>query len=135
MPSDISVDKVIKAYISVRAQKDAIEAKAKADVEELKAKLGKFEAWLQAKADETGVKSFKTDYGTAFLTTSDFANVADWDAVLNFIKTNDAYDMLERRVSKTAVRSYLDANKAVPDGVTFGTRISISVRKPAAKVE
>ena len=58
--------------------------------------------------------SFKSEHGTAFLTTVDFANVADWDAVLTFIRDTEAYDMLEKRVSKTAVRGYIEANKAVP---------------------
>ena len=65
----------------------------------------------------------------------DFANVADWDAVLTFIRENDAFDMLEKRVSKTAVRGYIDLTKAVPPGITYGTKLSVSVRKPTVKAE
>jgi len=63
----------------------------------------------------------------------DTATVADWDAVLDFIRENEAYDMLERRVNKTAVRGYIDANSKVPSGVNFGSRLSINVRRPAKK--
>ena len=85
--------------------------------------------------DAEGETSKKTTSGTAFITTTDFANVADWDATLSFIQDNEAWDMLEKRVSKTAVRGYIDANKAVPSGVNYGTRIDVQVRKPANKVE
>lgn len=131
----LTIDKVIEAYIRFRQEKAEIEAETKARVDTIKEKMDKLEAWIQVKADETGVQSFKTDKGTAFLTTTDYAGVADWDAVLDYIKTNDAYDLLERRVSRNAVRSYIDSTGAVPSGVNFGTKISVSVRKPTAKAE
>jgi len=132
--SEPAIDDVISTYITLRSQKEAIEAETKEQVAGIKEKLSKLEVWLQAKADETGVKSFKTDAGTAFLTTSDFASVGDWDVVLQFIKENDAYDMLTKKVSKVAVRGYIDANGAVPAGVNFGTKLGVSVRRPAKKV-
>ena len=46
--------------------------------------------------DASGETQKKTPSGTAFITTVDFANVAEWDAVLDFIKENEAWDMLEK---------------------------------------
>jgi hypothetical protein len=132
---DVTVEQVVAAYMKLRDKKKAIEAEADSKVQEIVQKMEKFEAWIREKATEQGVTSFKTNAGTAFLTTVDFANVADWDAVLTFIKTNEAYDMLERRISKTAVRSYIEAHKEVPAGVNYGTKLSVNVRKPAAKGE
>ena len=131
----MTVDQVIEAYLKYRNKKEALEAEIKDQVKELKDKMAKLEAWIKTKADAEGVTSFKTAHGTAFVTTNDYANVADWDAVLAFIKANDAYDMLEKRVSKNAVRGYIDQQKAVPSGVNYGTRIDVNVRKPANKVE
>jgi len=130
-----TVDQVIEAYLKYRNKKEALEAQIKEQVKELKDKMAKLEAWIKTKADAEGVTSFKTAHGTAFVTTNDYANVADWDAVLAFIKENDAYDMLEKRVSKNAVRGYIDEHKIVPSGVNYGTRIDVNVRKPVAKVD
>ena len=130
-----TVEEVIGAYMKQRLKKEAIEAAAKAEAKVYKEKMTKLEAWLKVKADEDGVTSFKTDSGTAFLTTTDFAAVADWDSVLNFIRDNDAYDMLEKRVSKMAVRGYIEANKSVPAGVNYGTKLDINIRKPVLKGE
>ena len=85
--------------------------------------------------DADGETQKKPPSGTAFITTTDFANVADWDAVLAFIQENEAWDMLEKRISKNAVRQYMDKNKSVPSGVNYGTRIDVNVRKPAKKME
>jgi len=101
----VRVDDVIATYMKLRNEKEAIEAEIKSQVAGLKAKMDKIEAWLKEQADAQGVTSFKGKHGTAFLTTTDYANVADWDAVLEFVKTNEAFDMLEKRVSKIAVRS------------------------------
>ena len=121
--------------MKLRHQKESIENEAKAKVKDIKENMTKLEAWIKEKADADGVTSFKTNHGTAFLTTNDYARVADWDAMLGFIQENEAYDLLEKRVSKVAVRGYIDMNKAVPAGVTYGTRVDINVRKPAPKID
>lgn len=133
MSDEPQIDGVVATYLKLRRSKEAIQRDVKDQVEVINTKLGKLEAWLQEKADELNVKSFKTEAGTAFLTTSDYASVADWDAVLEFIKANDAYDLLNKAVNKKAVREYIDADKAVPQGINFGTRVSIAVRSPAKK--
>ena len=131
----LTIDKVIGTYLKLRGEKEAREAETKKKVKEIKEQLVKLEAYLKERADETGVDSFKTAKGTAFLTTTDFAQVGDWDALLEFVKERDAYDLLEKRVSKTAVRGYIEADKSVPSGVNYGTRIDVNVRKPVNKAE
>lgn len=131
----VNVDDVVATYMKLRSQKESIEAEVKDQVSTLKAKMEKLEAWIKEQADIQGVTSFKTRHGTAFLTTTDYANVADWDAVLGFIRDNEAYDMLEKRISKVAVRGYIEQTKAVPPGVNYGTKLEVNIRKPAAKVE
>jgi hypothetical protein len=126
-----TVEQVVETYLRLRRKKEAIENETKEKVADLKTKMTKLESWLMQKADDDGVTSFKTPAGTAFVTTTDFANVADWDAVLTFIKENDAFDMLEKRVSKTAVRAHMDETGDVPPGITYGSKIGINVRKAA----
>lgn len=131
----IPINKVIDTYLKLRGEKETLESKTKEKVKSIKEQMAKLEAYIKEQADEQGVDSFKTSNGTAFLTTTDFAQVADWDAVLEFIKDNDAFDLLEKRVSKTAVRGYIEADKSVPSGINYGTRIDVNVRKPVNKVE
>lgn len=126
---------VIRTYMKLREQKAAIEAEAKDRLAGLKVKMEKLEAYLKIQMDEQKLTSFKSEYGTAFLTTTDYANVSDWDATLDFVRTNDAFDMLEKRVSKLAVRDYIELHKKVPPGVTYGTKLEVNIRKPGAKEE
>ena len=131
----MKIDDVIRAYVKLRDQKAAVEGEVKERVAQIKGKMDKLEAYLKEQMDVQGLTQFKSDHGTAFITTTDFANVANWDEVLQFIKDNEAYDMLEKRVSKTAVRGYMDKNKRVPPGITYGTKLDVNIRKPGAKAE
>jgi hypothetical protein len=130
-----TVEQVVETYLKLRRKKEAVENETKDRVADIKAKMTMLESWLMQKAGEDGVTSFKTTAGTAFVTTTDFANVADWDAVLAFIKENDAFDMLEKRVSKTAVRAHMDETGDVPPGITYGSKIGINVRKASGDGE
>jgi len=130
-----NIGDVIRTYMRLREQKTAIETEVKERVSTLKAKMDKLEAYLKTQMDAQGLTSFKSDSGTAFLTTTDYANVANWDAVLEFIRENEAFDMLEKRVSKVAVRGYIEQTKSVPPGITYGTKLEVNIRKPGAKAE
>lgn len=131
----LNVDQVVAAYMKLRQQKEVLEASIKEEVGVIKDKMTKMEAWIKEQADAQGVTSFKTKHGTAFLSTSDYANVADWDAVLTFIQDVGAFDMLEKRVSKIAVRGYIEEHKAVPPGINYGTKLEVQIRKPTTRVE
>lgn len=129
----VNVDDVIAAYVKLREKRSQIKAEAERQADELQTKMNKLESWIKEQADAMGVTSFKTKHGTAFLTTVDFAAVADWDAILKFVRENEAFDMFEKRISKSAVRGYIDQTKQVPPGVNYGTRIEVNVRKPTSK--
>lgn len=130
-----NIGDVIRTYMRLRDQKAVIEGELKTQVTAIKGKMEKLEAYLKTQMDAQGLTSFKSEFGTAFLTTTDYANVADWDAVLGFIRENEAFDMLEKRVSKIAVRAYIEQEKAVPPGVNYGTKLEVNIRKPGAKAE
>jgi len=131
----MKIDDVIKTFIKLRNKKEKLEREHTAEVKGIKENLNKLQAYIKQKADVDGVTSFKTGEGTASIVTKDFAQVADWDSVLAFIKKEEAWDMLEKRVSKSAVKGYIDNNKAVPNGVNYGTLLDVQVRKPMSKVE
>lgn len=133
MTAQLQIDAVIKTYVSLRDKKAVIAAAFAAEEKAINEKLDKIGAWIKEQADAQGVSSFKTKHGTAYLNTTAFAQVADWDATLNFITANGAYDMLERRVSKKAVQAWVDQHKEVPPGINYGTRVDVGVRRPTGK--
>jgi len=133
MSTTPNVGDVIRTYMKLRDQKAVIEGEVKGKLTDLVAKMNKLEAYLKTQMDAQGLTSFKSEYGTAFLTTTDYASVADWDKLLTFVRENEAFDMLTKSVSKTAVRGHIDEKKTIPPGVNYGTKLEVNIRKPGAK--
>ena len=133
--TSVNIDHVVERYVALRDKKSSIENEAKERVVALKEKMSLLDAYIRQEADRQGVTSFRTEHGTAYVTTSDFASVADWDALLDYVKSNEAFDLLERRVSKNAARQYLEETGAVPAGVNYGTKVSVGIRRPGKKVD
>lgn len=125
----MDMETVVQKYIELRNLKTRINDKAKAETAKVKEKMDKLEAFILQQAEKQGVDSFKTKAGTAFVTSNDYAKVADWDSVLEFIKQEDAYDLLDHRVNKTAIRSYIDEHDTTPPGVDYGSLKVARIRK------
>ena len=125
------IDAVIAKYLEIRDEKERVQASVKSQVEALDAQLATIERWLHQKMQEVGVDSFKAKgIGTAFKKVSDFCSVADWNAVKDFVLQHDAWHMLTKSVSKTAVKEFIDANDGVPPpGVNYGTKEEIQIRR------
>lgn len=130
---EITLDKAVRKYLELRTEAETIEKSVKAQVAAIKEKMGRLEAWITEKADAEGLGNVKiAGVGTAMWTVHYSATVASRDAFFDFVRENNAFDMLENRVSKTAVRAYIDAHGEVPPGVNFGSYRAFSVRKENA---
>jgi len=133
LPETTSVDAVIGAYVTLRSKKERINADAKAAVKKLDDQMAKLEAWLQTKMNADGSNSISTDLGTAYKSTTEKASVADMDSFLEYVRENDAWHLLEKRVSTVGVRAMLDEKLPLPAGVNWYTGTAIHVRKPSER--
>lgn len=123
------IHKLVDGYIQLRDKKAALKAKHEAELAPINAMMDKIETHLLAQMQEQGVTSYKTELGTAYTSTTTKANVADWDGLLGFVRENGLWQMLERRVSKTAVDEYVAANNDLPPGVNFSSAVSVNIRR------
>ena len=63
---------------------------------------------------------------------SDLYSTDDWDAFKEFIKENDAIELLEKRISQSNMATFLEDNPGkVPAGLNSFKEYAISVRKPS----
>ena len=99
-----STDKLIEYYIQLRDRKKDMQARHKQELEPIEGGLMKLEAMLQARLDEMGVDKMGGDTGTVFTKVNTSVTVEDWESVVNYVKSNDAFDLLDRRVNKSAAQ-------------------------------
>lgn len=125
----MSIEELVEKYIMLRDKKAAIMNAAKEKCAAIEAALTVAENTIMALLNEHGLDSLGCASGTAYRTTRTSATVADWDATLQWIKDNDAFHMLERRVAKTAVEEYVKAEGDLPPGVNWKQDVTINVRR------
>lgn len=127
--SGVTVDLVVAKYVETR---DLIAEKKKAyeaEVADLKVLQEKREAWLKGQLDASGVESMRTHHGTCFIDWKDSATVADRETFLEWVRVQEAWDFLENRVSKTAVKQRLDEGLEPPPGVNYVKLKGVKVRR------
>lgn len=125
-----TIDEAIGVYVDVRDELRRHQKKAKEREEELKAFMDKISMWLRDKADEVGVDSFKTKHGTAYRAEKKSYRVADWDAMVAYIKETDNFQLLEKRVAKRACEEIHRLDGDVPPGIEFSIEVEMNVLRP-----
>lgn len=131
--ADIKIGRVVEKYMRLRSDKERIVNETKAITAKIQEEMNLLETYIMQQMEVDDVTSYKTKHGTAFKTTRDFAKVGDWDSMLEFVRKNDAWQLLEKRVSKQAVQSYLDAGEPLPPGVDWTSVVEINIRKPSGE--
>lgn len=128
----VTLDKAMSKYLELRKDVERIEAARKAEVAHLKQQMGDIEAWITAKAQEEGLETVKCKgIGTAYWSTHSSCTVAAKDVFFSFVKEHDAFDLLEARASKTAVKSFIDAHNEAPPGINFSQVRVFNLREAA----
>lgn len=129
----MTFDEAAKKYTKVRADIDALERETKERKAPLNEKLVALENWFTAKAQEEGLKNIPTAAGLVYWSTHSSATVGSRNELFDHCKTNDTWELVEARVSSTAVKAYIEANGAPPPGVNFSTRQVFNFRAAAPK--
>lgn len=125
----MKLSELVAKYIELRDKKAQIKAEYDGKVAKLDENLDKIEAVLLKTFDSTGMESVKTEFGTAYTSTRTTASVADPDAFMTYCKANDAWHLLEKRVSKVAVEQYKDEHQDVPPGVSYRAERTVNIRR------
>ena len=128
--SNVSPDKLTKAYIKIRAERAALSANFKEKDGELVRQQEILKRALLDYCDSHNVESVRTTEGLFFRSTKTKYWTGDWDSMYSFIKEHDMPEFLNRSLNQTNVKQFLEENPDVmPKGLNIDTEYVISVRK------
>lgn len=99
-------------------------------VKDLDAQLAGNETDIIGIADEMGLDRFAVGKLTFSISSQVVGNVEDWDALHAYIKENDAFYLLQRRLSNAPYKEILDSGESLAGVVPF-TKRSLNMRKSA----
>lgn len=123
------VEELVAAYISKRDQLNDLKKKHKEVEAAERAALDKVETVFLKYLEDNQTESIKTKAGTVFRKTTVSATVKDWEATLDFIKANEDWGMLDRRVNKTAVQEHMDQTGEGVPGVEVSSYTTVNIRR------
>jgi len=124
---DISVR--VEQYVKLRDKIKEIEARHKEELKPYKDTLEKLNSVILQHLTQVGGESIRTQAGTAYVTEKKTASLADPQAFMDYVVTNSAWDLLDRKANVKAVTDYIDEHKAPPPGVNYSTTNMVGVRR------
>jgi len=128
--SELDDVSLLKMFIALRDRRARRKADYNVDDAGDKDKQSNIEVEFLKRFNERGIDNVSSNgVGTAYRSTRASATVGDWDALLEHIQKDDAWEMLERRVSKAAVLQYKEENADLPPGVNWSETQVINFRR------
>jgi len=128
--SDYNASELAGIYIKMRERIRELEDKVKSIKEQQAVVADK----MLELCNEQDANSLATKNGTISRRLNSSYWTSDWDSFYNFIKENDAYHLLEKRIHNGNMKEFLADNPdAVPMGLQARNQYVISVRKPSSK--
>jgi len=127
------LDELVKVYLTIRNQRDRVEAEMKGQMRELEDELNLLEQTFMSTCNESNANSIRTSYGTVIRKLNERYTVNDGDSFRKFILSNGAVDLFEARIHQGNFKEFLKENQAdgLPPGVNVMREFTIVVRKPS----
>lgn len=123
-------NKLVAVYTKIRNKRAEIKKAYEAEDDALKAQLAKLEGVMLSSLATTNTDAIRTEAGTFYRQEDVTPSCSDWQAFYDWVKHNDAFDALERRIKKTFITEYMEGHEgSVPPGVSVYRQYVVRVRK------
>lgn len=129
--SEVNVEELVDIYLSIRNERKMLLSKYEEQDNVLKSDMEKLEAALLNVCNTINANSLNTKSGTVIRSVRERFVCSDWDSFKEFIRENDAVDVLERRIHQGNFKTLLDERQGegLPPGVNCMREFAITVRK------
>lgn len=122
-------DGLMERINKIRERKAELKREYEAKVAPLDEAEEKIKNFFLKSFSQMGVDSVKTGHGTAYITTKVSVTVGDRDEFITHVKANDAWELLDVKANKTAVKEFREANDDLPPGLNWSEIRDINIRR------
>ena len=130
MSEQIQADRLASAYIKMRDKRSQLQKEFDEKDKEIEAQMDMVAEELLKLCKSIGADSIKTQAGTVFRSVKTRYETTDWENMYAFIKEHDIPQVLERRISTTNMKQFLDDNPTVmPIGMNINNKYTVTVRR------
>lgn len=124
------MDKLTSVYLKIRDTKDQLTAKYKEEVAALDEQMNVLEQEMLETCKTMNASSIRTPHGTIVRSIKSRYWTNDWDSMYTFIKENDAFGLLEKRIHQTHMKEFVSENPDLyPQGMNVENEYTVVVRR------
>jgi hypothetical protein len=131
--TDHKFDEMVFAFIATRDKIEEIEARHKHELANPRRLKELLTERLLNKLQETGQEMARTKYGTVSAATRDTPSCTDPNLFVQYVRDNDAYELLDRRPNATACKEFLKEHGQLPPGVKLNQLRYVNVQRKSEK--
>ena len=130
---EMNLEELVKTYLTIRGERERIEAEWKAKDDELRTDLKALEGQMLVTCNENNASSIKTGSGTVIRKLNEGFTVADGDVFRKFVLQEGAVELFESRIHQGNFKEFIAERKddGLPPGVNVMREFGIVVRKPS----
>ena len=124
------LDQLTAVYLKIRDKRSELKREFEAQDDELEQQQQMLANQMLETCKEMNADSIRTPHGTIIRSVKSKYWTNDWDSMYRFIKDNDAFGLLEKRLHQTNMKDFLHENPdAMPMGLNVESEYSIVVRR------
>lgn len=132
----INMEELVKSYLTIRSERERIEADFKVRDKELKDDMTLLEQQILAGCNEMKADSIRTEHGTVIKSLKERFTCADRDNFNKFVLETGAVELFAAHLHQSNFKEFMTERKheGLPPGVNVMREFSITVRKPTTRV-
>ena len=130
---DIGLGELVKTYLTIRNERERMEAEWKVGNNELVADMKALEAKMLDTCNQNDAGSIRTANGTIVRRLNERYTVSDGDSFRKFVLQNGAVDLFEGRIHQGNFKEFIAENMSdgLPPGVNVMKEFTVIIRKPS----
>jgi hypothetical protein len=129
------MEELVKTYLTIRNERDRIEAEYKDQDAALKAEMATLEQAMLSGCNEIKADSIKTPHGTIIKSLKERYTCSDRDNFNKFVLEHGAVELFAAHLHQNNFKEFMSERHGdgLPPGVNVMREFTITVRKPTVK--
>ena len=129
------MNELVEAYLTIRNERDRIEAEFKERDLELKSEMALLEQAMLAGCNEMKVESLRTNSGTIIKKLSERYTCSDRDNFNKFVLETGAVELFAAHLHQSNFKEFMSErhHEGLPPGVNVIREFTITVKKPTVR--
>lgn len=131
---ELPTETLVSAYLKLRDTIQEREERHKEEIASLKEQYELVANELLEVCNAHNANSISTSNGTITRRVQNRYWTSDWETMREFIRENDAFELLEKRINNNNMKQFLEENPDLfPVGLQCDSKYVVQVRKPNKK--